>query len=136
MRIIWAKVVENGKTVRKHIVLDDRKCKVCGNEFTPYKTDSMCCSRKCFQKSTKEKVVIPEKTCTFCNKTGKKYLAHHYATNMETGERLGLTLCPACHSGEHYRVKQRKLGRVVNSKKRMGLLSKQELVASEMGRPQ
>lgn len=50
MNIIFAEIVENGKKIRKPLILDDRKCAQCGAVFQPKRQGSLFCSKKCRQK--------------------------------------------------------------------------------------
>lgn len=47
MRVIYG--VVDGK--RKIVILETRKCEVCGNEFEPKKQESKYCSKKCGKKA-------------------------------------------------------------------------------------
>lgn len=60
-----------------------RRCKICGKEFTAIKTTQFFCCRRCFKKAfyqkTKEHIqeerargpIYPMKECSFCLKTSK-----------------------------------------------------------------
>lgn len=50
MKAIYGVVVENGKRVRRTIILEPRKCLLCGIEFQPSKQSSKYCSSKCSKK--------------------------------------------------------------------------------------
>lgn len=55
MRAIYGVVQENGKRVRRLIVLEDRKCLVCGKIFSPLTQNSIVCSRICGKKNDYKK---------------------------------------------------------------------------------
>jgi predicted nucleic acid-binding Zn ribbon protein len=47
MKIIFGSVIENGKRIRKYLVLEPKTCIVCGELFEPKRQDSKYCSDKC-----------------------------------------------------------------------------------------
>lgn len=51
MKAIWAVVIEDGVRKRKLLLLENRNCEICGEEFEPNKQDSKYCSRKCGKKA-------------------------------------------------------------------------------------
>ena len=43
MKIIYSTVVKDGRKIRKAIILEKRKCEVCGQEYQPSRQDSIIC---------------------------------------------------------------------------------------------
>jgi len=51
MKGIFARIVTDGKVTRKIVIVEDRKCEFCGNQFTPKTLKSLYCSRECCKKA-------------------------------------------------------------------------------------
>ena len=47
MKIVYGVAWVNGKKVRRPVLIDNKKCEECGNEFEPKRQDSRYCSDKC-----------------------------------------------------------------------------------------
>jgi len=55
MKAIYGKKKVNGKIIRVIKILDDRKCLECDEVFTPKRSDSKYCSRKCGNKAERKR---------------------------------------------------------------------------------
>lgn len=113
MKIIWGRVLEDGKLVRKHIVLEERHCVICGGVFNPPRITSTCCSEKCRSLAYKDlkrhggkrKELISKfgLVCVVCGKVGNSKQIHtHHITMDKTGHEYQELRCLPCHSRIHW----------------------------------
>lgn len=74
MKIIYGVVVQDGKIIRKPIILNDRKCDECDKKFTPKRQDSKYCSRQC------SKLAEGKRNAERYKANSKRYYREHLET--------------------------------------------------------
>jgi len=78
MKVIYAAVEEDGKNVRKYVILEEKKCEICGNFYQPKNQKSCYCSKKCSKRADYNKNT----------ERYKKNSAEWYRENKEYAEKL------------------------------------------------
>jgi DNA-binding protein Fis len=113
MKVIWGRVWEDGKLVRKHIILESKLCENCGISYEPSRSKSRYCSEKCRALSYKDtnrhggkrKELIEENglVCSVCGKIGTRKQIHtHHITMDKTEHDYQELRCLSCHSRIHW----------------------------------